>query len=112
MRPERLRPGPEPRRDLAGAVLTRNVVVDGERWSKGRILTVADLERFAAASADGGGDVTVLVPGAGDLHEDEAASRLAAAVAGTGIVARPPAESRVDLRAATDGVLRVDVGAV
>ncbi len=112
MRTARLRPGRRPRPGLAGAVLTRDVVVDGERWSKGRRLTAADLLRFAAASADGGREVTVLVPGPGDLHEDEAAVRLAVAVAGPGIEARPPAESRVDLRAATDGILRVNGGAV
>lgn len=112
MRTARLRPGQRPPPGLIGAVLTRDVVVDGERWSKGRRLTGADLDRFAAASADGGREVTVLVPGPADLHEDEAAVRLATAVAGSGVEARPPAESRVDLRAATDGVLRVDVGAV
>jgi hypothetical protein len=112
VRTARLRPGARPRARLVGAVLTRDVVVDGEHWSKGRRLSRPDLERFAAATADGGRDVTVLVPAPGDLHEDEAAVRLAAAAAGPGVVASPPAESRVDLRAAADGVLRVDVGAV
>jgi len=110
VRLERLRPGERPRAALAGGVLTRDVVVDGERWSKGRRLSADDLARFAEASADGGREVTVIVPGPRDLHEDDAATRLAAAVAGPGVAARPPAESRVDLRAAMDGVLRVDVG--
>jgi hypothetical protein len=51
--------------------------------------------------------VTVAVPEAGDLHEDEAALRLAAAVGGKGLARRGPAESRVDLLAAVDGVLHV-----
>lgn len=112
MRISRLRPGRTPRASLAGAVLARDVVVDGERWSKGRRLSVEDLASFAAASADGGRDVTVLVPGPGDLHEDEAALQLAAAVAGSGLTIGRPAESRVDLRAAIDGVLRVNVEAL
>jgi hypothetical protein len=51
--------------------------------------------------------LTVIVPGPGDLHEDEAALRLAAAVAGPGLTTRGPAESRVDLLAAAAGVLHV-----
>jgi hypothetical protein len=112
MRVTRLRPGDSSRRDLTGAVLTRDVVIEGEHWSKGRRLDAEDLARFAAASADGGREVTVVVPGPNDLHEDEAASRLAAAIAGVGVATRPPAESRVDLRATTDGVLHVDTGAL
>jgi hypothetical protein len=95
-----------------GAILTRDLTVEGERWSKGRTLSLDDLARFAAASADGGREVTVIVPGPDDLHEDEAASRLARAVAGTGVTIHGPTESRVDLRAAIDGVLRVNVAAL
>jgi molybdopterin biosynthesis enzyme len=51
----------------------------------------------------------VLIPEAGDLHEDDASCRLAAAVAGPGTILRGPNESRVDLLADTDGVVRVDV---
>ncbi len=112
MRVERLRAGAGAQVELAGAVLTRDVAVEGERWSKGRRLTLDDLARFAVASADGGREVTVVVPGVDDLHEDDAALRLATAVAGPGLTIRPPGESRVDLRAATDGVLRVDVAAL
>jgi hypothetical protein len=46
-------------------------------------------------------------PASGDLHEDEAAQRLAAAAAGTGIDPRPPRQSRLDLVARWDGVLHV-----
>ncbi|MEO8138325.1 MAG: hypothetical protein ABI742_01705 [Gemmatimonadota bacterium] len=48
-------------------------------------------------------------PGPNDLHEDEAANRLARAAAGPGVVVGPPVQSRVDLTARTDGVLRVNV---
>ena len=44
---------------------------------------------------------------AGDLHEDEAATRLAAAVRGPGLDQRGPSESRIDLLAAQPGVLHV-----
>ena len=42
----------------------------------------------------------MLVPEPGELHEDDAAMRLAAAVAGPGLTVRGPAQSRVDLLAA------------
>jgi hypothetical protein len=91
---------------LEGAVLARDLVVGSARWSKGRRLTVADLDAFAATPASVG-PVTVIVMEPGDLHEDEAAQRLARAVAGPGLTARGPVQSRVDLIAAHDGVLHV-----
>jgi hypothetical protein len=107
VRLERLTPGRRPPAGLAGAVLTRDLVVGGGRWSKGRRLSTADLEAWAADASLGGAPVTVIVLDPGDLHEDDAALRLADAVAGTGLERRGPAQSRVDLLAAHDGVLHV-----
>ena len=122
MRWVRIRPGQPLDTDLAGAVLTRDLSVGGEAWSKGRILSADDLGRLSAGDvlARGPwagprrdpGEVTLLVAEAGDLHEDAAARRLADAVAGSGVVLRGPSESRVDLLAATAGVLRVRVTAL
>ncbi len=56
--------------------------------------------------------LTLLVLEAGDLHEDAAAFRLAAAVAGDGVISRGPVQSRVDLLAAHDGVLHIRVAAL
>jgi hypothetical protein len=98
---------------LVGAVLPRDLRVGGERWAKGRRLSPDDLARLAAdPDALGGEPISVLVPEAGDVHEDEAAVRLAAAVAGPGLTTRGPAESRVDLLAAVDGVVRIRVPAL
>ncbi len=97
--------------ELAGAVLTRDLEIAGRRWRKGRRLSPADLAAFAAALPVAGRPVTVLVPEPGDVHEDDAAARLADAVAGAGLRAGPPAESRIDLRAAHAGLVRV-AGAV
>jgi hypothetical protein len=69
--------------------------------------TADDLAVLAAATP--GEPVTVLVPERGELHEDEAGLRLAAAVAGPGLTVRGPAQSRVDLIATADGVLHVRV---
>jgi hypothetical protein len=96
------------RPELVGAVLPRDVSVGGTRWAKGRRLSADDLERLAAEpTAVSGSPLAVLVPEDGDLHEDDAAVRLATAVAGPGLTTRGPAESRVDLLAAVDGVVRI-----
>lgn len=92
---------------LAGAVLARDLTVAGDRWAKGRRLTADDL--LALAASDPGDPVTVLVPEPGELHEDDAAIRLAAAVAGPGLRVRGPAQSRVDLLAESHGVANVRV---
>jgi hypothetical protein len=102
--------GHRPADGLAGAILTADLVVGGRRWQKGRRLSADDLEAYAAEAT--AGPVTVLILEPGELHEDEAALRLAAAVAGPGLDARGPAQSRVDLLAAHAGVLHVRIGAL
>ncbi|HEX5825802.1 MAG TPA: molybdopterin-binding protein [Candidatus Limnocylindrales bacterium] len=106
MRLERLVAGRRPPAGLAGAVLARDLAIGGARWSKGRRLSAADLDAFAASPA-AIAPVTVIVIEPDDLHEDDAALRLAAAVAGPGLTARGPVQSRVDLVAEHDGVLHV-----
>jgi hypothetical protein len=106
-------------------VLTRDLTIGGERWSKGRRLSPADLDLMGAPRHEGDSGprlrglaageavhVTVLVLEPGDLHEDEAGCRLAAAIAGPGTTLRGPNESRVDLLAVTDGVVHVRVAAL
>lgn len=112
MRLERIVPGRRPPDNLVGAVLTRDLKAGGERWSKGRRLSADDLE--ALAGAQPGAPVTVLVPDPDEIHEDEAALRLADAVSGgdAGVRRRGPAESRVDLLAAAAGVVEVRLAAL
>jgi len=107
VRLERLTPGRRPPAGLVGAVLARDLVVGGSRWTKGRRLSAADLDAWAADPSLGVGPVAVIVLEEGDLHEDDAARRLADAVAGAGLSRRGPTQSRVDLLAAHDGVLHV-----
>jgi len=104
---QRVTPGRRAPARLAGAVLARDLTVSGSRWSKGRRLSADDLAALAAA--DPGDPVTILVPEPGELHEDDAALRLAAAVAGPGLTMRGPVQSRVDLIADAAGVLNVRV---
>jgi Probable molybdopterin binding domain len=118
VRIEQLVPGERPDPDLVGAILTGDLQVAGERWPKGRRLSATDLASLATADPAtvkghrerGRASLTVLVPETGDIHEDDAALRLAAAVAGGGLTRRGPAESRVDLLAAAGGVVHVRIG--
>jgi hypothetical protein len=104
---QRVSPGRRVPARLVGAILTRDLTVSGARWSKGRRLSADDLAALAAAEP--GDPVSVLVPEGGELHEDEAALRLAAAVAGPGLTVRGPSQSRVDLIADAAGVLNVRI---
>lgn len=113
MRVERILPGAPRQAALTGSVLTRDLVVGGERMSKGRRLSREDLDAIASDPGALGPDgVTVLVLEPGDVHEDDAALALTAAVAGPGLDTRGPAQSRVDLLAAVDGVLHVRTAAL
>jgi hypothetical protein len=103
----RVSPGKRVPARLAGAVLARDLTVGGTRWAKGRRLSGDDL--LALAAAEPGDPVTVLVPEAGELHEDDAAVRLATAVAGEGLRTRGPNQSRVDLVAEVSGVVNVRI---
>jgi molybdopterin biosynthesis enzyme len=99
--------------DLAGAVLTRDLEVAGERWAKGMRLSPVDLAALGqAVPVVEGRPITVLIPEAGDVHEDDAGRRLAAAIAGPGLRTTEPAQSRVDLRATAAGVVHVRVAVV
>jgi molybdopterin biosynthesis enzyme len=109
LRLERLTPGFHAPHRLEGSVLARDLFVAGERWSKGRRLSRADLDAFTTAPPSAIGAVTVILLDDGDLHEDEAATRLAAAVGGPGLAIRGPVQSRVDLTATAPGVVHVRI---
>jgi hypothetical protein len=74
-----------------------------------------DLARELGTSARAGTLISPLRlgwPDPDDLHEDEASARLARAVAGSGVVIGVPRQSKVDLSARVDGVLRIDMAAL
>ena len=116
VRLERIVPGRHPSGALAGAVLTRDLVVDGERWAKGRRLDGGRPGRARPAGRPRRRRAT------GDrLVRDRRPRRRARTTStrtrppsgwrrrsrGPGLVERGPAESRVDLRADRDGVVHV-----
>jgi molybdopterin biosynthesis enzyme len=100
-----------PIEEAVGHILRHNLSSpDGRKaFAKGHRIALADLPRLAELGLE---RLRVAVLEPGDIHEDEAARRLAAAVCGPGVQARPPAASRVNLLAEADGVVRVDVAAL
>ncbi len=98
--------------DLAGAVLLVTVRWADAQLTKGACLDARQAGRLLSAARSGhlGQPVHLAWPEPGELHENDAASRLALAVGGAGVEPRPPRQSRLDLLARWDGVLHVRVG--
>jgi molybdopterin biosynthesis enzyme len=100
-----------PPEEAVGHILRHNLATpDGHKaLAKGHRIDAEDASLLRALGLT---QVRVAVLESGDVHEDEAARRLAAAVCGPGVIARPPAASRVNLLAEVDGVVRVEIAAL
>jgi len=85
--------------DIEGRVLVHDL---GPDLRKGTVLTAGNLDRVRQA-----GEVHVVELEPGDLHEDIAARRLAAALSGPNLQARPPVQSQARLIATRRGLVRV-----
>lgn len=104
-----MRFGPVPISEAEGAISAHSLRHGGGGIKKGKRLTRADIEALGAA---GIAEVVVARLEAGDVHEDEAAARLAEALAGPGLVAKRPFTGRVNLHATQAGLAGVDRAAV
>ncbi len=70
---------------------------------KGSVLRGEDLDAVRSA-----GEIHLVELEVGDVHEDEAARRLAAALSGPGLEGRPPVQSQARLIASRRGLVRVN----
>jgi molybdenum cofactor synthesis domain-containing protein len=101
--------------DAVGRALSHDVTrivrgqFKGPAYRKGHVIRAEDIEALLRLGKE---HVYVLELEEGDVHEDEAAVRLAKAVAGPGLRLSEPVESRVNLLAGASGLLRVDVGGI
>src|ERR1700694_5729871 len=86
-------------RDVDGRVLVHDL---GPDLRKGTVLGGRHLDRVRQAR-----EVHLVELEPGDLHEDEAARRLAAALVGPGLEAQPPVQSQARLIAQHRGLVRV-----
>lgn len=96
-------------RTVDSTIIVEEVRLGGKRlFHKGHRVTPADLESLAAAITERGKPLHAVHLDPADVHEDEAAGRLAAAIAGPGLELRPPVQSRVNIVSPRKGLLRVD----
>ncbi|MEJ6391717.1 molybdopterin-binding protein [Gymnodinialimonas sp. 2305UL16-5] len=101
--------GPLPTGEAEGTILAHCLRINGLRLPKGRWLSAADIEALQGA---GIASVNVAQLQSGDLHEDEAATRIASALAGPGLIQDAAATGRVNLRAEGPGIVAVDASAI
>jgi molybdenum cofactor cytidylyltransferase len=108
-----MRFAPVPVAEAAGAILAHSLETPAGRLRKGVVLSAEDALRLAAA---GLAEVVVARPDPGDVPEDEAAARLAAALVpdpvAAGLRLAPPFTGRVNLNATAPGIVEVDAAAV
>ena len=109
-----MRFGPVPAAQAAGAILAH--ATDGRR-PDGSVLalrkgTVLEAGHVALLLRAGHATVIAARLDPGDVAEDAAAARLAAAVAGDGLEAGAAGTGRVNLRAAGPGIVAIDADAV
>lgn len=82
----------------------------GAAFKKGHVITEEDLPHLRRVGKE---HLFVLHLEPGEIHEDDAAIRLCAALTGPGVVFEPnPSEGKISLRAAHRGLLKVDVEAL
>jgi molybdenum cofactor cytidylyltransferase len=101
--------GPLPPLEAEGGVVAHRVRAADVVFAKGHRLSAADCAAIAAAGLS---EITIAREEPGDIAENEAARRLAGAARGAGLRAAEPFTGRVNLFAESDGVLRVDAGAI
>jgi molybdenum cofactor cytidylyltransferase len=94
-----------------GAILVHNIMdAEGHKtFAKGRLLRVEDIDKLRASGTQ---TVYAAILDHGDVREDDAAARLARAVAGDEIELSKPSGGRVNFYAAQRGFLRVNADAL
>ena len=97
--------GEIPVAEAEGAILAHSLKLGATVLKKGRVLSRADLDAIAAAGLD---HIVVARLEPGDLREDEAAGRIAAAAAGPNITVANAFTGRANLFAEARGLLVFD----
>jgi molybdenum cofactor cytidylyltransferase len=100
-----MRFGEVPVAEAEGAILAHSLKLGTAALKKGRVLSRADTELIGASGLQA---ITVARLEPGDVAEDEAAGRVAAAAVGPGVSAAAPFTGRANLFAEARGVLVVD----
>ncbi len=108
-----MRFGPVPVAEATGAVLAHAVALEGGKLKKGRVLSDVDVARMTDAGLS---HIIVARMDPGDVGEDAAAARLAAALVpdpdAAGLRVEAPFTGRVNIRATGPGVVQLDAAAI
>jgi hypothetical protein len=78
----------------------------GPAFRRGHIIKKEDISELLRIGKE---HVFILSLDEGEVHEEEAALRIARAVMGPGLVHSEPSEGRVDLTTARAGIIKIDV---
>lgn len=78
----------------------------GPSFKKGHVIREEDVRHLLRMGKE---HVYVLNPENGLVHENDAAFRIASAAAGEGLELSEPSEGRINMKAAYDGLLKIDV---
>lgn len=98
-------------RQAVGTVLAHDLtqIIPGEykgpKFKKGHVITEEDVPLLLSM---GKKHLFVLEKDDTDVHEDEAAYRIASRAAGSGIELTKPSEGKIELIASVDGLLKID----
>lgn len=98
-------------RQAVGTVLAHDLtqIIPGEykgpKFKKGHVITEEDVQLLLSM---GKKHLFVLEKDDTDVHEDEAAYRIASKAAGSGIELTNPSEGKIELIASVDGLLKID----
>lgn len=94
--------------EAVGHILRHNISDDHGRkaFAKGRLIKADDLPRLRDL---GYSSLRVAILEDGDIHENEAAQRLAAAISGPGVASTPAHAARSNLQALYPGPLAIDI---
>ena len=101
-----------PVREAVGTVLCHDITqiipgqTKGPLFRKGHVIQEEDIAKLLSIGKE---NIYVFEPKAGLIHENEAAARIVDVITGTNLSTTSPKEGRIDLKAACDGLLTVDV---
>lgn len=98
-----------PVHDALGGILAHSVTIEGRSVRKGRRLDEALASELLAAGVT---SLFVAMPETGDVLEDEAATRVARALAGRHLLVQPASRGRVDIVARQAGLVTLDTVAL
>jgi hypothetical protein len=99
-------------RESVGMVLGHDITeivpgrFKGPAFKRGHVIREQDVDKLLDLGKE---QIAVFELGPGRVHEDDAAERLARAAAGKGIVLSSPSEGKINLVAARNGLLKINV---